>query len=33
MLKENIVIPSSSPYNSPMLVVPKKGQNEDGSPT
>jgi len=32
MLRENIIKPSRSPYNSSVLVVPTKGQNEVGSP-
>jgi len=31
VLNENIIRPSRSPYKSPVLVVRKKGQNEDGS--
>jgi len=32
MLKKETIWPSRSPYNSPVLVVPKKGFNEDGTP-
>jgi len=31
MLKEKIIRPSRSLYNSRVLVVPKKGQNQDGT--
>jgi len=32
MVKEEIIRPSRSPYNSSVLVEPKRGFNEDGTP-
>lgn len=32
LLQKGIISPSRSPYNSPVWVVPKKGQNPDGKP-
>lgn len=32
LLKDDLIEPSASPFNSPVLMVPKKGIDEDGKP-